>query len=387
MITFLLALIHFVVTVALHVLQISIKVAIQALKISAKTAKVAVKQGAKVTKKVAKKGVKATKKTARHINSKVKEDLTENTKPTTQQTADVRDVITSEDDVKDKVQSNKGGFAVLRKLQLLKILQKSIHGALALSRVCMIAGTVFVFVLVSLLITSSLAIMSSAGYVALAYNNGVLGTNEDSDSSFDITKDGKEDKDSSNTTLTISDTATLEEKLETLAKWYIANVHTYQNRTSGKGSGSRKMYSCNLFNPSKSVGDDCTGFASAFMSLVSGKSVAGGGSSAFTGGSYDGQGGWKYYEVSDLTSIDDLQLGDILCCNTGTKTKKGVRSTAGHHAEIYIAKGKSFGWGKKQTSYPSGDATLKLEKNADGDPIISDGGSHTYTCFYRYTGK
>lgn len=387
MITFLLALIHFVVTVALHVLQISIKVAIQALKISAKTAKVAVKQGAKVTKKVAKKGVKATKKTARHIKGKVKEDLTENTKPATQQTADVRDVITSEDDVKDKVQSNKGGFAALRKLQLLKILQKSIHGALVLSRVCMIAGTVFVFVLVSLLITSSLAIMSSAGYVALAYNNGVLGTNEDSDSSFDITKDGKEDKDSSNTTLTVSDTATLEEKLETLAKWYIANVYTYQNRTSGKGSGSRKMYSCNLFKPSKSVGDDCTGFASAFMSLVSGKSVAGGGSSAFTGGSYDGQGGWKYYEVSDLTSIDDLQLGDILCCNTGTKTKKGVRSTAGHHAEIYIAKGKSFGWGKKQTSYPSGDATLKLEKNADGDPIISDGGSHTYTCFYRYTGK
>lgn len=387
MITFLLALIHFVVTVALHVLQISIKVAIQALKISAKTAKVAVKQGAKVTKKVAKKGVKATKKTARHIKGKVKEDLTENTKPATQQTADVRDVITSEDDVKDKVQSNKGGFAVLRKLQLLKILQKSIHGALVLSRVCMIAGTVFVFVLVSLLITSSFAIMSSAGYVALAYNNGVLGTNEDSDSSFDITKDGKEDKDSSNTTLTVSDTATLEEKLETLAKWYIANVHTYQNRASGKGSGSRKMYSCNLFKPSKSVGDDCTGFASAFMSLVSGKSVAGGGSSAFTGGSYDGQGDWKYYEVSDLTSIDDLQLGDILCCNTGTKTKKGVRSTAGHHAEIYIAKGKSFGWGKKQTSYPSGNATLKLEKNADGDPIISDGGSHTYTCFYRYTGK
>ena len=188
MITFLLALIHFVVTVALHVLQISIKVAIQALKISAKTAKVAVKQGAKVTKKVAKKGVKATKKTAKHINGKVKEDLTENTKPATQQTADVRDVITSEDDVKDKVQSNKGGFAALRKLQLLKILQKSIHGALVLSRVCMIAGTVFVFVLASLLITSSLAIMSSAGYVALAYNNGVLGTNEDSDSSFDITK-------------------------------------------------------------------------------------------------------------------------------------------------------------------------------------------------------
>lgn len=390
MITFLLAVINFVVTVALHVLEISIKVAIQALKISAKTAKVAVKQGKKVTKKAAKKGAETTKKTARNVKGKIKEDLTENTKPETPQTADVRDVITSEDDVKDKVQKDKGGLTALKNINIkgMKLLQKSVHNALVLSRVCMIAVTIFVFVLTSLLITSSFAIISSAGYVALAYNNGVLGTNEDSDSSFDITKDGKdEDKDSSNTTLTISDTATLEEKLETLAKWYIANVHTYQNRASGKGSGYRKMYSCNLFKPSKSVGDDCTGFASAFMSLVSGKSVAGGGSSAFTGGSYDGQGDWKYYEVSDLTSIDDLQLGDILCCNTGTKTKKGVRSTAGHHAEIYIAKGKSFGWGKKQTSYPSGNATLKLEKNADGDPIISDGGSHTYTCFYRYTGK
>lgn len=200
MITFLLAVINFVVTVALHVLQISIKVAIQALKISAKTAKVAVKQGKKVTKKAAKKGAEATKKTVRNVKGKIKEDLTENTKPETPQTADVRDVITSEDDVKDKVQSNKGGFAALRKLQLLKILQKSIHGALVLSRVCMIAVTIFVFVLTSLLITSSFAIISSAGYVALAYNNGALGK-EDSDSSFDITKDNS-DSDSSTSAVT-----------------------------------------------------------------------------------------------------------------------------------------------------------------------------------------
>lgn len=381
MITFLLALIHFVVTVALHVLQISIKVAIQALKISAKTAKVAVKQGAKVTKKVAKKGVKATKKTARHIKGKVKEDLTENTKPATQQTADVRDVITSEDDVKDKVQSNKGGFAALRKLQLLKILQKSVHGALVLSRVCMIAGTVFVFVLVSLLITSSLAIMSSAGYVALAYNNGVLGTNEDSDSSFDITKDGKDDKDSSNTNFVKGDTSTLEGKLETLAKWYIANIHTY-----GDSKYTLKTVKANDLMDGLECRNDCTGFARAFVNYVNGNNkTSAGGSDAFVKGWNATDNGWTYYETKDLKSLDDLQLGDILIANTANASKAGTISGKGHHAEVFIDKKHSFGWGKVQKEYPL-SKDWNFTKNSQGRNVVTDSG-HIYVCFYRHTGK
>ena len=378
MITFLLALIHFVVTVALHVLQISIKVAIQALKISAKTAKVAVKQGAKVTKKVAKKGVKATKKTARHIKGKVKEDLTENTKPATQQTADVRDVITSEDDVKDKVQSNKGGFAALRKLQLLKILQKSIHGALVLSRVCMIAGTVFVFVLVSLLITSSFAIMSSAGYVALAYNNGVLGTNEDSDSSFDITKDGKEEDDDKDGSVAenVSNDGSVKGKLKTISMWYVNHIPTYTNDYHHHGKPATKsadnyyakvkndnakshkdpnsacrLYYCELTDTF--VRDDCTGFAAAFASYVSGKTVAPCRSYNMLT-SWDATNkGWTKYSRS---SAEPLQAGDI-CVKGG-------------HAEVYVDESHTFGWGGVHNSYPTSQ-TLGSE----------------YVTVYRYTGK
>ena len=382
MITFLLALIHFVVTVALHVLQISIKVAIQALKISAKTAKVVVKQGTKVTKKVAKKGVKATKKTARHIKGKVKEDLTENTKPATQQTADVRDVITSEDDVKDKVQSDKGGFATLRKLQLLKILQKSVHGALVLSRVCMIAVTVFVFVLVSLLITSSFAIMSSAGYVALAYNIGVLGTNEDSDSSFDITKDGKEEDkdDSSNTNFVKGDTSTLEGKLETLANFYIKNVATYSTQVGLKDySGDSVMSGLVCRN-------DCTGFARAFVNYVNGNNkTSAGGSGAFVKGWNATDNGWTYYETKDLKSLDDLQLGDILIANDTHTSKAGTISGKGHHAEVFIDKKHSFGWGKVQKEYPL-SKDWNFTKNSQGRNVVTDSG-HIYVCFYRHTGK
>ena len=383
MITFLLALIHFVVTVALHVLQISIKVAIQALKISAKTAKVAVKQGAKVTKKVAKKGVKATKKTARHIKGKVKEDLTENTKPATQQTADVRDVITSEDDVKDKVQSDKGGFATLRKLQLLKILQKSVHGALVLSRVCMIAGTVFVFVLVSLLITSSFAIMSSAGYVALAYNNGVLGTNEDSDSSFDITKEGKEEDkdDSSNTNFVKGDTSTLEGKLETLANFYIKSVATYSSHSG------LKTYSGDSIMSGLECRNDCTGFARAFVNYVNGNNkTSAGGSSYFVKSWNATDNGWTYYETKDLKSLDDLQLGDILISSPGNSSKGGTRSEGGYgHAEIYVDNKHSFGWGGVRTQYPLSH-NWTFTTNSQGRNVVKDGG-HMYVCFYRYTGK
>lgn len=378
MITFLLAVINFVVTVALHVLEISIKVAIQALKISAKTAKVAVKQGKKVTKKAAKKGAETTKKTARDVKGKIKEDLTENTKPETPQTADVRDVITSEDDVKDKVQKDKGGLTALKNINIkgMKLLQKSVHNALVLSRICMIAVTIFVFVLTSLLITSSFAIISSAGYVALAYNNGVLGTNEDSDSSFDITKDGKdEDKDDS-VAENVSNDGSVNGKLETISMWYVNHIPTYSNDYHHNGkpatksadnyyakvkndnekshidpNSSCRLYYCDLTDTF--VRDDCTGFAAAFASYVSGKTVTTSCSSSMLN-SWDATNkGWTKYSRS---SAEPLQTGDI-CVKSG-------------HAEVYIDKSHTFGWGGVHNSYPTSN-TL----------------NSAYVTVYRYTGK
>ena len=52
--------------------------------------------------------------------------------------------------------------------------------------------------------------------------------------------------------------------VQSMGKWYEANIHTYQrNQPPSKGSGNRRYYDCPLINGK--VGDDCSGYVSACL--------------------------------------------------------------------------------------------------------------------------
>lgn len=182
----------------------------------------------------------------------------------------------------------------------------------------------------------------------------------------------------------VVDTSSLEACCKTMAEWYIANIHTYQGKSSGKGSGSRTYYACSILDSVKSgatAGDDCSGFAAAYASLVAKKWVAPTGSSAmYSGSSNYTNAGWQRYTIAEIGGVSGLKVGDILVCNDGVDSK-----TKGHHAEIFLGTSSSFGWGKIQSKYPSSSATFTDSSKYLG--YIDQGTSHRYGVIYRYTGS
>lgn len=160
----------------------------------------------------------------------------------------------------------------------------------------------------------------------------------------------------------------IESSLKAMAEWYIANVNTYQNSVTGGGTRHRKYYKCDLLD-GKGVGDDCTGFAGAFASLVAGEYISASGSGELvTGSSSYEKAGWKRFDLKkEGWSLSDLRLGDILARNG--------------HAEVFVDESHSFGWGAKQTHYPK-DASWK---ECSGGGVYY--GSTYYSVMYRYVGK
>lgn len=176
-----------------------------------------------------------------------------------------------------------------------------------------------------------------------------------------------------------ADTNVVGTSLESMAKWYIANVKTYQQNSSGKGSGSRQGYSCDLLG-GKTVYDDCTGFSAAYASLVSGKNVTAYGSKdLYNGGQSYIDAGWKRYTIAEIGGVSGLKYGDILVCNSEADSK-----CKGHHAEIFISVNSSFGWGKIQGSIPSSTSTFVDSSTYPG--YIDQGTSHRYGVVYRFVG-
>lgn len=51
---------------------------------------------------------------------------------------------------------------------------------------------------------------------------------------------------------------------DSMSKWYFANIHTYQGSSSGRGSGSRTPYECELLD-GMTVGDDCSGLVASCL--------------------------------------------------------------------------------------------------------------------------
>lgn len=380
----LLAIVNFIVTVAVHVAEISAKVAAKAAEASAQAGKVVVEKGAQVGKVAVEKGVEVGKKVAEkgvEAGKAVAEKSAEATQELKEDVNAVKQLKKVEKESEEEEVKKRKLKKVTTKVFSLKMIQKSLHTVVVLLRASCICVIGYLFVLTTLVITGTLALASSAGYVALAYDKGAIG--EGTDDSFDISKDHKKDDDSSNTTFIKGDTSTIEGKLETLAKWYIANIHTYGRIKDN----TLKTVKANDLMDGLECRNDCTGFARAFVNYVSGNNnTSAGGSSGFVTAWNATSNGWTYYETKDLTSLDDLQLGDILVASPGNTSKGGTKSEGGYgHAEIYVDNKHSFGWGSVQKAYPKSN-NWTFKQNSQGRNVVADGG-HMYVCFYRYTGK
>ena len=169
--------------------------------------------------------------------------------------------------------------------------------------------------------------------------------------------------------------STWAKSVQSMGKWYEANVHTYQNSTPpSKGSGTRKMYDCPLVNGK--VGDDCSGYVSAclqyFGAFKKGQVTS---SYGFTKdasiASTLEKGGFKKMSYS----WDAVQPYDIISYRNGDKG----------HVEILAEKGdtpKSWGWGSVH------DGRTYSGKKRDIMPAKTGSlpKGNTYQVIWRYVG-
>lgn len=164
--------------------------------------------------------------------------------------------------------------------------------------------------------------------------------------------------------------------VQSMGKWYEANIHTYQNRTPpNSGSGSRKMYNCAVGDWKGKVADDCSGFVSACLQYFGVfKSGFIPSSAGFTRGS-DVASALSSKGFTKLAySWDAVQPYDIISYNNG---KSG-------HVEILAEKAnspKSWGWGSVHDGKTYEGKTRDIMPAKTGDKPKGT----TYTTIWRYT--
>ena len=165
--------------------------------------------------------------------------------------------------------------------------------------------------------------------------------------------------------------STWAKSVQSMGKWYEANIHTYQGKTPpNKGSGTRKMYNCDLLGGK--VGDDCSGYVSACLQYFG----------VFKKGYITNSGGFvRNTDVANMLqngkfkklsySWDNVQPYDIIAYNNG----------GSGHVEILAEKGehpKSWGWGSVHDGQ-NGRAGMPA---GTGDKPKGS----TYTVIWRYIG-
>lgn len=153
--------------------------------------------------------------------------------------------------------------------------------------------------------------------------------------------------------------------IETMAKWYLKNVSTYQTSPEGTYTGKRGWYACDLVD-GKNVGDDCTGFSYACLVyagyIADSPANAPGSSSYISGGSMVSKLQEAGFTHSAVSSDTVFQAGDILAKSGHVELVVGVNEDGTYQ---------TFGWGKIQSSYPS-------TSSISGASLIKD-----YSDYYR----
>ena len=164
--------------------------------------------------------------------------------------------------------------------------------------------------------------------------------------------------------------STWAKSVQSMGKWYEANVHTYQgNRPPAKGSGNRRMYDCPLTNGK--VADDCSGFVSACLQYFG----------VFKNGQVTNSNGF----TGDANIAKTLEAGKFARMKYSWETVQpyDIISYNGH-VEILAEKGdslKSWGWGSVHDNNYQGDGKPGMPAPTGSKPKGS-----TYTNIWRYIG-
>lgn len=156
-------------------------------------------------------------------------------------------------------------------------------------------------------------------------------------------------------------------RLEFLANYFIENAGEYNQ--------GAYLYVPEL---NQSIRKDCSGFAGAYMSYVSGVNLR----ESYTGEMVEINGswakaamdaGWQAFTAEEIGDVSNLQPGDVLIEHTSGS--KG-------HAEIYISPTETFGWGSKQSHYP---LSKTIVNTSTGSKVrFGDGYHKEYRVIYRY---
>lgn len=380
----------------------------QGAKVAKKGAKVA-KQGAKTVKKgadIARKGANVAKKgadTAIKAGRTVKDTAENSARLAMSATQEVKDFANATEEEKVKKALGLGVKAGMKALELAKkatflaaktlwTFLKIVTKVIALMYATAITGIAFTVLLFIGAVSIIVILMANSG-VGMIPGVSFDGGNQGGNSGYVVPSnpsnpDNPDNPDTPNIPVNPSSGDCIA-CLQTMANWYLANVTTYQAGPRVNGNKTRKNYSCPLMSYKPSVGDDCSAFAAAYASLVSGVKVDDYGSGTWIKPNAPSliNAGWTPLYTNDIGGIAGLQPGDILVCNDGCT----YAQSKGHHCEVYIASGQSFGWGKVQTKYPSNTTTLvnKLVKNkttGTNDYIAISSGGHDYVLVWRYTG-
>ena len=159
--------------------------------------------------------------------------------------------------------------------------------------------------------------------------------------------------------------------VQTMGKWYEANVHTYQKNTPpSKGSGSRKAYNCDLVGGN--VYDDCSGYVSACLQYFG----------TFNKGFVTTSAGF----TTDSGVASKLEKGNFkkLSYSWDTVQPYDIISYCGH-VEILAEKGetpKSWGWGSVHDGKTYSGKTRDVMPAKTGNKPKGN----TYKVIWRYMG-
>ena len=151
-------------------------------------------------------------------------------------------------------------------------------------------------------------------------------------------------------------------RLEELAMFFIDNAGEYNQ-------------SAYLYVPAldTNVRKDCSGFAVAYMSYVSGVLLPTSSTSEMVDinsswAKTANSAGWQAFTAEEVGDVSNLKPGDVL-------VERG-------HTEIYVGPNETFGWGQKQSKYP---LSKTMVNTSTGNKVRFGDGYHSdYKTIYRF---
>lgn len=179
----------------------------------------------------------------------------------------------------------------------------------------------------------------------------------------------------------IKTTNTIGEKLEACANWYIKHVPKYGTDTYDYLGTEDNPFGAVYVGGSQKVRADCSGFAAAFVSsLVDMEVYTTDSENSATESNSFGQAliaaGYSLHRIDEFDNADNFPIGSVLI------QKKSENGGSGHVEIVVGSNGdgtlSTFGWGGKQSEYPSGSLSIYLK----GDELATSYNRYRYVWLY-----